>query len=156
MTPKQMLAYTSNMAEVLEAVKSKAVFVGLPKEKVGQKVYGDGMTVIRNGAIHEFGAGPIPQRSFLRVPFSKKRTFINEKIAIQYKLAVSGKVSPIVALGRIGLIAENISRGAFTSLGYGDWEPITKETARRKGSTQTLIDNGILKGAISSVVRNVT
>jgi len=144
------------MQSAMEDAKKKAVFVGLPKEKVGGEVYGDGMTIIRNGAIHEFGAGNIPQRSFLRVPFQTKRKELNAGIAKQFELMIDKGNSVIVALGRIGLIAENVSRGAFTSLGYGTWKPSTPATNRRKGSSQTLVDTGTLKGSITSVVRNVT
>lgn len=153
LTPAQMLKFTTDLADRLDQMKKNAVFVGLPKEKIGGKVYGDGMTVIRIGAIHEFGYPPIPKRSFIREPFNTKRKEINQAIAKQYK-AVSNGLDVKIALGRIGVIATGISKGAFTSLGYGDWEPITAETARRKGSTQTLIDTTILRGSISWVIRS--
>jgi len=186
-----MLSYTTEMAERLESMKRRAVFVGLPNEKVGGKVYGDGMTVLRLGAIHEYGAsfthpggtpytiggdnkahfvsknfsGPvhgvtkphnitIPQRSFLRAPFAVKRKELNQAIAAEFEAAASGKRDVDVALGRIGVTAVNISKGAFTSLGYGEWDSITAETVRRKGSSQTLIDTGILRSSINWVIRN--
>lgn len=189
-TPAQMLKRTTDFAAALEAAKKKAVFVGLPKDKVGGKVYGDGMTVFRIGAIHEYGAqfthpggtpytiggdgkahfvsksftGPvhgvtkphqinIPKRSFLREPFGVKRKELNKAIAKQFE-AVAGGRDPDIALGRIGVLAANVSKGAFTSLGYGSWTPIQSETARRKGSSQTLIDTGILRGSITWVVRS--
>lgn len=156
LTPKQMLAYTTNMAERLAETKSKAVFVGLPAEKVGGKVYGNGMTVLQIGAIHEYGVPQrgIPERSFLRVPFRIKRDEINQAIAKQFEAVMSGVRQVDVGLGLIGVIATNVSKGAFTSLGYGSWTPITDETKRRKGSSQTLIDNRILGTSISSVVRD--
>ncbi len=152
LTPGEMLKYTTDLAARLEEAKRTAVFVGLPNEKVGGKVYGDGMSILRVGAIHEFGAGAIPQRSFLRVPFATKRKEMNAAIAAQFAAIAKGQKVKI-AMGRIGVIATNISKGAFTSLGYGDWNPITGETARRKGSSQTLIDTGILKGSITWVLR---
>ena len=141
------------MEAALKEASRKAVFVGLPSEKVGSKVYGDGMTVLRVGAIHEFGAGPIPQRSFLRVPFRIKAKEMNAATAIQFTAMMLGR--PVdTALGRIGAIATNISKGAFTTLGYGDWPAIQPETARRKGSSQTMIDSGILRGSITWVIRD--
>jgi len=189
-TPAQMLKRATDFAAALEAAKKKAVFVGLPKDKVGGKIYGDGMTVIRIGAIHEYGAkfthpggtpytiggdgrahfvsksftGPvhgvtkphqitIPQRSFLRVPFAVKRKDLNKAIAKQFEAVAEGRDAD-VALGRVGVLAANVSKGAFTSLGYGSWSPIQPETAKRKGSRQTLINNGILRSSITSVVRD--
>lgn len=156
LTPAQMLAYTTNMAEQLSQMKKKAVFVGLPNEKVGGKVYGDGMTILRVGAIHEYGVPSrgIPQRSFLRAPFRIKRKELNAVIVKQFTAVTSGKRGTDVGLGLIGAVATNISKGAFTSLGYGEWKGITSETKRRKGSSQTLIDTGVLRSSISSVVRS--
>lgn len=154
-TPARMLKRTTDFAAALEAAKKKAVFVGLPKDKVGGAIYGDGRTVISNGATHEYGAPQqgIPQRSFLRVPFAVKRKDLNKAIAKQFEAVAEGRDAD-VALGRIGVLAANASKGAFTSLGYGSWAPITPETARRKGSSQTLIKDGILRGSITWVVRD--
>lgn len=145
------------MADQMKAMRKRAVFVGLPKDKVGGKVYGDGMTVLQIGAIHEFGVPQqgIPQRSFLRVPFRTQRKRLDKTIAAQFE-AVSGGLNVDVGLGRIGVVATNVSKGAFTSLGYGSWEPIDPETAAAKGSSQTLIDTGILRGSITWVVRDAS
>jgi hypothetical protein len=56
MTPEQMLEKTSAYLSNLEKAKSGYIAVGLPSEEVGGTVYGDGMTVIRIGAIHEYGS----------------------------------------------------------------------------------------------------
>jgi hypothetical protein len=153
MTPDKFLEHTTAMAANLHSMTQKAAFVGLPKEKVGGKVYGDGMTVFRIGAIHEFGFGVIPQRSFLRTPFATKRKEMNKAITQQFVAVANGERKPLVGLGRIGATAINISKGAFTSKGYGQWPDITAETKRRKGSSQALVDTGILKGSISYVIR---
>ena len=155
MNPKAFLQHTEQMAKRMIEMREKAVFVGLPKEKVGGQVYGDGMTVLRIGAIHEYGAGDNPQRSFLRVPFRTKRTELNKSIAKQFEAVSNGQKTDI-GLGRIGAIATNISKGAFGSSGYGEWTDITPETKRRKGSSQPLIDTGILKGSINWVIRDAT
>lgn len=151
LTPAQMLKYTTDMADRLDAIKKRAVFVGLPKDKVGGAVYGNGMTVIQIGAIHEFGAPEqgIPQRSFLRVPFATKQTEVNKAIALQMEAITSGRRPADVGLGRVGVIATNISKGAFVSLGYGAWKP-----SKKVG--QTLVDTGILRSSINWVVRNAS
>jgi hypothetical protein len=152
-----MLKRTTDFAAALDAAKKKSVFVGLPKDKVGGKIYGDGRTIISNGAVHEYGAPQqgLPQRSFLRVPFATKRNDLNKAIAKQFEAVASGR-DPDVALGRIGALATNVSKGAFTSLGYGTWTPITSETKRRKGSGQTLIDTGTLRSSITWAVRDAS
>ena len=158
MKPAEMLKYTTNMAAALEAAQKKAVFVGLPKDKVGDKVYGDGMTIFRVGAIHEYGVPKkgIPQRSFLRVPFNTKRRELNASIAKQFQLMITKGLDPDVALGRVGVLATNVSKGAFTSLGYGTWTPIKQSTIDAKESSQTLIDTGTLRSSITWVVRDAS
>lgn len=56
MTPEQMLKNTTAYYESLEKAKKMHVAVGLPLDKVGQKIYGDGMTIFQIGAVHEYGA----------------------------------------------------------------------------------------------------
>lgn len=156
MTPEQMLKHTAGMLKTLKEVKSKAVFVGLPAEKVGSQIYGDGRSIIANGATHEYGYGPIPQRSFLRAPFGVKRKELTEGIAKQFEAAVNGTISIDTGLGRVGVLATNVSKGAFTSKGYGTWPDIAEETKQRKGSGQPLIDTGTLRNSITWVIRDAT
>jgi len=153
MTPSETLAYTAKMLEALKKAKSKAVFVGLPSEKVGGEIYDGGETVITVGATHEYGAGGLPKRSFLRAPFLTKQKELNKSIAKQFESLSNGK-SVDTALGLIGVVATNISKGAFVSLGYGTWKPITQFTAAKKGSNQTLIDTGTLRNSITWVIRD--
>lgn len=156
MTPEQMLAYTAKMLQTMKDIKHKAVFVGLPAEKVGEKIYGDGRSVIATGATHEYGYGPIPQRSFLRAPFDIKRKEMDEGIAKQFHAAVNGLISVDTGLGRVGVLATNVSKGAFTSRGYGTWPDIRAATKKSKGSDQVLVDTGILRGSITWVIRDAT
>lgn len=154
LSPKEMLKRTTAYADNLDKASKMHVAVGLPAEKVGGKVYGDGMTVIRVGAIHEYGRGFNPVRSFLRVPFQTKADTINRQFAQQFEdVLVRGK-SAEQALGLIGVAATNISKGAFTTRGYGVWPDISQATKNRKGSSQVLIDKGILRGSITYVVRS--
>lgn len=55
MSPKDTLKKTQAYLENLEKSKKTIVKVGLPKEKIGGKVYGNDLTIIRLGAIHEYG-----------------------------------------------------------------------------------------------------
>jgi len=189
MTPEQMLENTTAYLKNLEKAKRGYIAVGLPSEEVGGKVYDNGMTVIRIGAIHEYGStfrhpggtpyvvsggkarfvsksfvGPvsgitkphmitIPRRSFLRVPFETKKDDMEKAIIKQFKDVFARGKTAERALGLIGIAAVNISKGAFTTRGYGEWDDITAATKRRKGSGQTLIDTGTLRNSITHVVR---
>ncbi len=82
LAPEEMLRHTKKMAENIETAKRSVIAVGLPKEKVGGKVYGDGLTVVRVGSFHEYGN---PRRSFLRVPFNMKKKEMDAATAAQFQ-----------------------------------------------------------------------
>jgi hypothetical protein len=155
LTPEQMLKKTTAYADALKAASRAYVAVGLPSEKVGGKVYGNGMTVLRIGAIHEYGLGHNPRRSFLREPFSIKRKDLVSLIDNQFKdVFLIGK--PVKqALGLVGTGAVNISKDAFVTKGYGQWPDITQATKDAKDSTQVLVDTKTLSRSVTYVVRGV-
>lgn len=150
---KRNLAKLRKYANAMKEAKTKSVAVGLPSEKVGGKIYGDGLSIIENGVIHEFGKGNVPRRSFLREPFALKKDEIDDYIALQFDKVFSEGRSVDRALGLVGVYAVNISRGAFTSQGYGQWQDIEQATKDAKGSSQVLIDTGTLRNSITWVVR---
>lgn len=153
MTPEEFSKTCNSYLDNLRKAQNSYVAVGLPNEKVGGKVYGDGMTVLRVGAIHEYGLGPNPQRSFLRAPFISKKAEMADFIGSQFEQVLRDGKSADQALGLIGVKATNIVKGAFTSRGYGQWPDILQSTKTAKGSSQVLIDTRILAGSITFVVR---
>lgn len=157
MTPEQVLKLVKNYEKGLKALGDGAhVAVGLPKESASREIYEGGESVIEIGATHEFGTRQVPQRSFLRVPFSVKQSEIVSVQDSQHK-AIFEKGKPVAAaLGIIGIKATNISRGAFTSRGYGTWSDISNFTKESKGSIQILIDTGTLRNSITHEVRNAS
>lgn len=133
----------------LKEARKKAVYVGLPKDKVSE-TYDDGISVIQVGAIHEFGMGRNPERSFLRVPFSQNEKIINAFINKQFSLIFNGEADTVQSLNKIGILARNISVDAFTN---NDWKENSPATIERKGSSRPLIDTGNLRQSITWVVR---
>jgi len=154
MTPEQMLENTGAYLKNLEKAKRGYVAVGLPAEEVGGTVYDDGQTVAQVGAQHEYGAG-VPRRSFLRTPFTAKQDDLTAAIAKQFEDVFQRGKKAEQALGLIGTVAVNISKGAFTTRGYGEWPDITDDTKDAKGSSQVLIDTGTLRNSITYVVRGI-
>lgn len=154
-SPKEMAEQVGRMIEVMEYAKNHRVSVGLPKEKVGGKVYRDGMTIIQIGAIHEYGApaAGVPQRSFLRAPFTNNAARIEARIQAEFSAAMDGRRSPADALARVGIEAMNISRSSFRTRGDGEWPDLKPATVRRKGVDTPLVDSGTLRGSINYVVR---
>jgi len=121
----------------------KSAFVGLR----GTEKNDEGVTIALYGAVHEFGRGNQPERSFLRVPLWEKRQEIYN-VALEV-FEAGGGCEP--ALNAMGLTGVNISVDSFDK---NDWPPNKPETVRRKGSAKVLVDNGDLRGAIDYVVSN--
>jgi phage gpG-like protein len=161
MTPEEALKKLDGYLANLQKAQSMYVKVGLPKGQIGEKAYkpkpgqGQGINLIRNAAIHEYGMPPIPKRSFLRGVFETKQTEVTNFIAGQFELVfVKGK-SAESALGLIGVFATNLSKGAFTTAGYGKWPALKQSTIDAKnGKSQPLIDSGLLRQSVTYEVGN--
>lgn len=158
MTPEETLAFCERQLAAMERAKTAVVKVGLPEsEAATSKAYTSdgqkpGPSVLDVGIWHEYGTEFIPMRSFLRGPFEEKRTEIAKALDTQFKLVLEKGMDIEVALGRIGLTAVNISRGAFRTQGYGAWPDIKQTTKNAKGSSGILIDTGLLRNSITWVV----
>ena len=156
MTPEDTLNKMNSYLDNMRYAKKHAAFVGLPKDKVGGTIYGDGQTVIQIGIYHEFGTVNIPKRSFLREPFNTKKKDIQKTIDMQWTAIFEKNKNAEDALNIIGVKATNISKGAFTTMGYGEWSPLKPSTIEAKGSSRTLIDTGTLRNSITWSVRRAS
>ncbi len=151
-TPEKTKELMDNYLKELERAVDASVKVGLPSDKVGGEVYGDGVTIMQIGAQHEYGTEKMPSRSFLRMPFDLKRDEINSFIGLQFKAVLEGKRSSNDAMELVGVKAVNISRTAFRNNGYGQWAPLAESTKFIKaeaGKTTPLVWSGILRNAIT-------
>lgn len=146
MTPAEFHRATQNLEAELKNAKRMSVDVGLLANTTG--TYGDGTSALDVGTFHEYGAGSIPQRSFVRAPFVIKAKQIRARIRAEFERILTQGATAETSLGRIGIEAQNIAKGAFTTLGYGTWPDIKQATKDAKGSDQALIDTGILRGSI--------
>lgn len=95
----------------------------------------------------------LPERSFLRAPFTLKKSEINRAIEKACEAVGSGRMDANTALNLIGVTATNISVKAFDTAGYGTWPDIKEATKKAKGSSAILIDKGQLRGTITWEVR---
>lgn len=154
MTPEETLRATTEYLKNLQAMKSHHVAVGLPASKVADKKYEGGVSVIEVGAAHEFGTEHVDERSFLRAPFTLKKSEINRAIESQVASVGAGQRDAVSALNLIGIVARNISVKAFETGGYGTWSDIKEDTKKAKGSSGVLIDTGELRGSITWEVRS--
>ncbi|MCK9246077.1 MAG: hypothetical protein M0P11_03885 [Anaerolineaceae bacterium] len=152
MTPEETKKTMDNYLRELEQAVKSSVKVGLPSDKVGDKIYGDGTSIMTIGAGHEYGTENMPARSFLRMPFDLKRKEIDGYIGTQFKAVLTGARTADDALERIGVKAVSISRAAFRNNGYGQWADLadsTKDAKEKAGKTTPLVWSGVLRNAIT-------
>lgn len=152
MTPKQLLEHTTRMIAELEKAKKLTLKVGLPSDKVGSKIYGDGSSIMTIGAGHEYGTSKMPARSFLRVPFEIKSGDIDSALTSEFAKVLDGRATAADALGRVGIVATNISKEAFRTNGFGMWPALAESTKKiklRAGKTTPLIWSGILRNSVT-------
>lgn len=154
MTPEETLKATTEYLKNLQAMKTNYVAVGLPASKVADKQYEGGVSVIEVGTAHEFGTEDLDERSFLRAPFTLKKSEINRAIQAQVAAVGAGQKDANTALNLIGIVARNISVKAFETGGYGTWPDIKEETKKAKGSSGILVNTGELRGEITWEVRS--
>lgn len=106
------------------------------------------------GAIHEFGSVTknIPRRSFLKDPITLKAKEIEKVVADSLSKDFVKKGGDAIAFERAAIKGEEIVQRAFQAGGFGKWEPLSKKTIDRKGSSSKLIDTAQLRKSISSKV----
>jgi len=148
-TPRRGMRAADRVANNLE--KATTVVVGLPK---GSNAYPDGTSVIEVGAVHEFGVGRIPERSFLRSTVLEKKREYKRLLASLAKKMVEGMPAP-QALGLLGTKVQSDVQAKFTD---NDWPPLSPQAAANRKNTDPasitpLVDTGHLRQSITYEVR---
>lgn len=134
------------LAQQLGDLGDRAAYVGV-FEGSGSS---NGVGIVELAAIHEFGLGKMPERSFLRAWVDRNADAIAETMTKQVQQATAKGASPEVALQRVaqwgaGQVQKFISSRQVRP-------PSKKATNDRKGSSTTLIDSGSLRQAIKGKV----
>ncbi len=106
-----------------------------------------GVTNANLAAIHEFGAGNVPERSFLRSAFDANLESYVDGLAEGAADVIDGTLSPQKAVGRVG---EKSVADAVDGIRAGIPPPLAPSTVARKGSTKQLIDTGQLVQSIKA------
>ena len=130
--------------------QNKEVAVGLPADSGNHP---DGMSMVRLGAIHEFGApgAGIPERSFLRVPLRSAQDELASVFKKLMQQVQSGDLTFDQALNQLGAKGASISQEAISA---GIDPANAPATVAAKGSSRPLVDTGALRQSITWVVRD--
>lgn len=106
---------------------------------------GTGLSMAELGAIHEFGLGNVPERSFLRSWASER----GEELVIERAQMVESdllKGQATQTLNKLGLLAVGEVQ---QRMALGTPPPNEPATIARKGSSVPLIDTGALRQSIT-------
>lgn len=99
-------------------------------------------------AIHEFGLGDMPQRSFLRSAYDENLPMINKMIQRVANGAVFG-LGTNAALNQLGNVVQGMVQRKIVD---GPFVPNSPATIKRKKSSRPLIDTGHLRQSIRYVI----
>jgi hypothetical protein len=99
-------------------------------------------------AIHEFGLGDMPQRSFLRSAYDENLPMIDKMIQRVANGAVFG-LGTNAALNQLGNVVQGMVQRKIVD---GLFVPNSAATIKRKKSSKPLIDTGHLRQSIRYVI----
>lgn len=99
------------------------------------------------GAAHEYGTDTIPQRSWMRQTFERKRAELAALQAKMLQAILLRKISPERAMGLIGAWATGAIKATITS--DGNFAPLAPATIAAKKSSKALIDTGQLVNRVT-------
>lgn len=105
---------------------------------------GSGKGFVRNG-VGGFG-GPIPERPFLANAMRNNRAKYSDGMATAARAILRGDYDMPIALSRLGAMAQGDIQSEITSLSSPPNSPLTIAI---KGSSNPLIDNGEMRGAVT-------
>lgn len=101
-------------------------------------------------AIHEFGLGDMPQRSFLRSAYDENLPMIDKMIQRVANGAVFGfGLGTNAALNKLGNVVQGMVQRKIVD---GPFVPNSPATIKRKKSSKPLIDTGHLRQSIRYVI----
>jgi len=120
-----------------------SVNVGLPSDRI----HGPSeLPLAEVGAMHEFGAGNIPERSFLRSTVTLKQKEITDAMNTLSKKAANGE-DPKKLMEQFALFGEGLVKERMRDL----TDPPLKQP-RADGSDNPLVDTGALRQGIIGIV----
>lgn len=134
------------MFKKLEKLQKAEIHAGILHD-----VLNSGTSVIDYAIFNEFGTSTIPARSFLNSSFKENETKYMAKSWKIYEKALSG-ADVTLDLERLG---EEVANDIKVKISSNIPPELKPATIKRKKSSKTLIDSGILRSSITSRVVNV-
>lgn len=108
-------------------------------------------TLLQVAIVHEFGAGPVPARSFIRATVDERRADILKLQVALARQVLQGKLTPDQALDQLGA---KVAAWVKARIVAGIAPPLKPATIKRKGGKKAtpLVDTGQLRSSITWAV----
>jgi len=116
------------------------------RDKAAAKASRRTLSLLEVAVIHEFGAGTIPQRSFIRATIDEKKADIEAELAKLARGVVGGQIEAHQALELLGA---KVAGWCQSRIADGIAPTLKAATIKRKGSSKPLINTGQLRSAIT-------
>lgn len=140
----------SRLLKTIVSGKNASLKVGIFGAKA-QETEPNGKTLLEIATINEFGAGHVPERSFIRGYCDEHGAEVVAHVKADCERAVKMRIPFEVVLERLGLF---VVGGIQKRISEGIAPPNAASTVAKKGSSTPLIDTGKLRAAIAyQVVR---
>ena len=137
-------ALKKELKNMMEQFDAPIVTVGI-HEDAADPPEGE-ISMAHLGAVHEFGAGNVPQRPWLQPGFDSGVDEYKKIMEDGVAAAAEGTGDLKQAMNQVGLVAVGKVQQYMTELKS---PANAKSTVRRKKSANPLIDEGNLKGAVA-------
>lgn len=139
--------------KLLKDLQKKVIKVGLP-QGAGEMKSKKGVSVVEYGAINEFGVG-VERRSFIKDTFEIKNNQLQTDMQKVFNNETNrGNFDADKIMNIIGATSQGYVDEAFETGGFGRWAPNAPITIKLKGSSEPLIDTGLLRQSITFIVED--
>lgn len=136
--------------KALLSLKKKEIKVGI-HEGAGENAK-TGTLIVDYAIANEYGTSKIPERSFMRSTVDEKQQEWNKALDRIVGGIATGDVNNIEQ--KISFVAEQMVNDIKDKIDSNIPPPLSEATIKRKGSSKTLIDTGIMKTSITYKVEN--
>lgn len=126
-------------------LNGQSIVVGLPVDRIHGP---SGLPLSEVGAVHEFGVGNIPERSFLRGTLRNKRDEIRQAMKVIAQKAANGEDTNAL-MEQLALFSQGLVQDYMAD---GDSNFVPLSSPREDGSSNPLNDTGALRQGVIGVV----
>lgn len=138
-----------DIKKALLSLRKKEIKVGIHAD--GGKNEKTGTLIVNYALANEYGTSKIPERSFMRSTYDEKQQEWNKTLDKIVNSVIEGDVD---IAKKISLVGEQVVNDIKEKIDSNIPPVLSEATIKRKGSSRTLIDTGIMRASITYKIEN--